>query len=77
MDRKKLNGIVRARELSQKVMRNIKQNLFFAFVYNALGVPVACGTQTKSIILIATGTYKLQTGSAHSKCTQPHKKERN
>jgi Cu2+-exporting ATPase len=38
-----LNGIVRARELSQKVMRNIKQNLFFAFVYNALGVPVAAG----------------------------------
>ncbi|MDT8430583.1 MAG: copper-translocating P-type ATPase [Bacteroidales bacterium] len=38
-----LNGIVRARELSHKVMRNIKQNLFFAFVYNALGVPVAAG----------------------------------
>ncbi len=38
-----LNGIVRARELSIKVMRNIKQNLFFAFVYNALGVPVAAG----------------------------------
>ena len=38
-----LNGIVRARELSGKVMRNIKQNLFFAFVYNALGVPVATG----------------------------------
>jgi heavy metal translocating P-type ATPase len=38
-----LQGIVRARELSHKVMRNIKQNLFFAFVYNALGVPVAAG----------------------------------
>jgi Cu2+-exporting ATPase len=38
-----LNGIVKARELSHKVMRNIKQNLFFAFVYNALGVPVAAG----------------------------------
>ncbi len=38
-----LAGIVRARELSKKVMRNIKQNLFFAFVYNALGVPVAAG----------------------------------
>jgi len=38
-----LNGIVRARELSVKVMRNIKQNLFFAFVYNALGVPIAAG----------------------------------
>ncbi len=38
-----LDGIVRARELSHKVMRNIKQNLFFAFVYNALGVPIAAG----------------------------------
>jgi len=38
-----LNGIVRAKELSKKVMRNIKQNLFFAFVYNAFGVPVAAG----------------------------------
>ena len=38
-----LNGIVRARELSTQVMRNIKQNLFFAFVYNALGVPIAAG----------------------------------
>jgi Cu+-exporting ATPase len=38
-----LNGIVRARHLSQRVMRNIRQNLFFAFVYNALGVPLAAG----------------------------------
>jgi heavy metal translocating P-type ATPase len=38
-----LEGIVRARELSRKVMRNIRQNLFFAFVYNSLGVPVAAG----------------------------------
>ncbi|NWG23683.1 MAG: heavy metal translocating P-type ATPase [Pseudorhodoplanes sp.] len=38
-----LTGIVRARHLSQAVMRNIRQNLFFAFVYNALGVPVAAG----------------------------------
>jgi Cu2+-exporting ATPase len=38
-----LDGIVRARELSHKVMQNIKQNLFFAFVYNSLGVPVAAG----------------------------------
>jgi P-type E1-E2 ATPase len=38
-----LGGIVRARELSKKVMRNIKQNLFFAFVYNSLGVPIAAG----------------------------------
>jgi Cu+-exporting ATPase len=38
-----LNGIVRARKLSQATMRNIKQNLFFAFVYNAVGVPIAGG----------------------------------
>ncbi|HKK10204.1 MAG TPA: copper-translocating P-type ATPase, partial [Bacteroidales bacterium] len=38
-----LEGIVRARDLSNKVMRNIKQNLFFAFIYNTLGVPVAAG----------------------------------
>jgi len=38
-----LRGIVRARRLSRATMRNIKQNLFFAFIYNALGVPVAAG----------------------------------
>ncbi len=38
-----LNGIVRARDLSHKVMKNIKQNLFFAFVYNSIGVPIASG----------------------------------
>ena len=36
-------GIVRARRLSRATMRNIRQNLFFAFVYNALGVPIAAG----------------------------------
>jgi Cu+-exporting ATPase len=38
-----LTGIVRARNLSQATMRNIRQNLFFAFVYNAAGVPIAAG----------------------------------
>ena len=38
-----LRGIVRARRLSRATMGNIKQNLFFAFIYNALGVPVAAG----------------------------------
>jgi len=38
-----LTGIVRARRLSQATMRNIRQNLFFAFIYNSLGVPVAAG----------------------------------
>ncbi|RWG87873.1 heavy metal translocating P-type ATPase [Mesorhizobium sp.] len=38
-----LNGIVRARTLAQTTIRNIRQNLFFAFLYNVLGVPVAAG----------------------------------
>jgi len=38
-----LRGILRARRLSRATMKNIKQNLFFALVYNALGVPVAAG----------------------------------
>jgi Cu+-exporting ATPase len=38
-----LNGIVRARNLSRATMRNIRQNLFFAFIYNLLGVPIAAG----------------------------------
>ncbi|MBU4446042.1 heavy metal translocating P-type ATPase [bacterium] len=38
-----LQGIVRARRLSQGTMRNIRQNLFWAFIYNSLGVPVAAG----------------------------------
>lgn len=38
-----LNGIVRARALSESTLTNIKQNLFFAFVYNSLGVPIAAG----------------------------------
>ena len=38
-----LRGIVRARHLSRAVMRNIRQNLFFAFVFNAAGVPIAAG----------------------------------
>lgn len=38
-----LNGLVRARELSRATMRNIRQNLFFAFAYNTAGVPIAAG----------------------------------
>jgi len=38
-----LRGIVRARRLSRATLANIKQNLFFAFVYNTIGVPIAAG----------------------------------
>lgn len=38
-----LTGIVRARRLSQATVKNIRQNLFFAFIYNFLGVPIAAG----------------------------------
>jgi Cu+-exporting ATPase len=38
-----LAGILRARKLSRATMRNIRQNLFFAFLYNSLGVPIAAG----------------------------------
>src|SRR5437660_3391518 len=38
-----LAGIVRARKLSRATMKNIRQNLFFAFVYNSIGVPIAAG----------------------------------
>jgi Cu+-exporting ATPase len=38
-----LRGIVRARRLSRATMRNIRQNLFFAFIYNVAGVPIAAG----------------------------------
>jgi Cu+-exporting ATPase len=38
-----LNGIIKAVSLSRATMRNIRQNLFFAFVYNSLGIPIAAG----------------------------------
>jgi P-type Cu+ transporter len=38
-----MSGVVRARKLSQATMRNIRENLFFAFIYNAVGVPIAAG----------------------------------
>ena len=47
-----LTGIVRARRLSRATMANIKQNLFFAFVYNALGVPLAAGVLYPSLGLL-------------------------
>jgi P-type Cu+ transporter len=47
-----LQGIVRARRLSRATMRNIRQNLFFAFVFNALAVPIAAGILYPAIGLL-------------------------
>ena len=47
-----LRGIVKARRLSQRTMNNIRQNLFFAFIYNALGVPLAAGVLYPSFGLL-------------------------
>ena len=47
-----LRGIVRARRLSRATMRNIRQNLFFAFIYNSLGVPIAAGVLYPSFGLL-------------------------
>ena len=47
-----LSGIVRARALSRATMRNIRQNLLFAFIYNALGVPIAAGVLYPSFGLL-------------------------
>jgi Cu+-exporting ATPase len=47
-----LRGILRARHLSKSTMRNIRENLFFAFVYNAVGVPLAAGVLFPSFGLL-------------------------
>jgi len=63
-----LRGILRARRLSRRTMRNIRQNLFFAFVYNAIGVPIAAGILYPSVGLllspmIAAGAMSLSSVS--------------
>jgi Cu2+-exporting ATPase len=80
-----LTGIARARLLSQQTMRNIRQNLFFAFVYNFIGVPVAAGVlyPTFGIVLspmIASAAMALSSVSVITNAlrlraptkTQPH-----
>jgi P-type E1-E2 ATPase len=51
-----LRGIVRGRRLSRATMRNIRQNLFFAFIYNAAGVPVAAGALYPAFGLLLSPT---------------------
>ena len=63
-----LRGIVRARRLSQQTMLNIKQNLFFAFAYNSVGVPIAAGilypfTETLLSPMIAAAAMSLSSVS--------------
>jgi Cu+-exporting ATPase len=52
-----LGGIVRARKLSRAVMRNIRQNLFFSFVFNAAGVPIAAGVLYPSMGLLLSPIF--------------------
>ena len=52
-----LRGIARARDLSEALMRNVKQNLFFAFVYNAVGVPIAAFGLLNPMIASAAMTF--------------------
>ena len=69
-----LRGIVRARRLSRATMRNIRQNLFLAFLYNAIGVPVAagCAVSVGLALLIspvwASAAMTLQFGLGHFEC---------
>ena len=55
-----LGGIVRARKLSRATMRNIRQNLFFAFIYNTIGIPLAAGVLSVSVIANALRLRKVK-----------------
>ena len=70
-----LRGIVRARRLSKATMSNIRQNLFFAFVYNVLGVPVAAGVLHPFLGLLLSPMIKrcddLQFRVGHRQCASP------
>jgi Cu+-exporting ATPase len=61
-----LRGISRAMALSRLTMRNIKQNLFFAFVYNALGVPIAAGVLYPALGLLLSPMIAAAAMSASS-----------
>ena len=61
-----LRGILRARRLSQATIRNIKQNLFFAFVYNSLGVPVAAGVLYPALGLLLSPVFAAAAMAASS-----------
>jgi Cu+-exporting ATPase len=77
-----LRGIIRARSLSRATMRNIRQNLFFAFVYNTVGVPVAAGVlypffgvllspMIASAAMTFSSVSQMRCGSEGSTCDRP------
>ena len=71
-----LQGIVRARRLSRAVMRNIRENLFFAFVFNGLAIPIAAGVLYPAFGLllnpmIASAAMSLEFGARHQQRTAP------
>jgi Cu+-exporting ATPase len=61
-----LTGIVRARRLSRATLSNIRQNLFFAFVYNTLGVPIAAGVLYPSLGLLLSPAFAAAAMAASS-----------
>jgi Cu+-exporting ATPase len=63
-----LGGIMHARHLSQATMRNIRQNLFFAFVYNAAGVPIAAGVLYPSFGLLISPIFAAAAMALSSVC---------
>jgi len=63
-----LRAIVRARRLSRATMRNIRQNLFFAFVYNALGVPIAAGVLYPAFGVLLSPIFAAAAMSVSSVC---------
>ena len=75
-----LRGIARARALSRATMRNIRQNLFFAFVYNSLGVPIAAGVLYPFFGLLLSPIFRqrrhdFQLGFGDHQCTSPAKRQ--
>ena len=63
-----LEGILRARKLAQATLRNIRQNLFFAFLYNTIGVPLAAGVLYPTFGILLSPIYASAAMSASSVC---------
>jgi Cu+-exporting ATPase len=61
-----LRGILRARQLSRATIRNIKQNLFFAFAYNTIGIPIAAGVLYPTFGILLTPVFAAAAMAASS-----------